>query len=80
MWTVPAVSGGLDAEIDVSLPGERLKHGGPGVGEHADSVVVPNATAVAPVNPLPMICMLVPPASGPVRGVTPLTAGGPDAS
>src|SRR5882762_7672754 len=37
--------------------------------------VGPNRTAVAPVNPLPKMVRLVPPAGGPWLGLMPLTTG-----
>ena len=39
------------------------------------AAVVPNFTAVAPVNPVPAIVTLVPPALGPELGVTLVTVG-----
>ena len=36
--------------------------------------IPPNVTAVAPVNPEPVMTTLVPPANGPLEGLTPLTA------
>ena len=36
----------------------------------------PNLTAMAPVNSLPAIVTVVPPACGPSLGVSPVTAGG----
>ena len=39
------------------------------------AAVPPIFTAVAPVNPVPVIVMLVPPASGPLPGTTPVTVG-----
>ena len=39
------------------------------------AVVAPKVTAVAPVNPLPVITAAVPPAIGPELGVTELTTG-----
>jgi hypothetical protein len=74
----PAVPGGLGAEMKVSLPDEKKQ--GPGWGPHGESVVDPKATCVAPVKPLPRICTSVPPAADPVRGLTPLTTGGPGVS
>jgi hypothetical protein len=35
----------------------------------------PNDTAVAPVNPVPVIVTEVPPATGPALGLTPVTVG-----
>ena len=37
--------------------------------------VVPKSTAVAPVNPEPVIVTVVPPAVGPLFGLTPVTVG-----
>jgi hypothetical protein len=37
--------------------------------------VVPNLTDVTPVKPVPVTVTVVPPASGPVAGVTPVTVG-----
>ena len=37
--------------------------------------MVPNVTAVAPVNPVPVIVTVVPPATGPDTGVIPVTVG-----
>jgi hypothetical protein len=39
--------------------------------------VAPNATALAPVKPVPVIVTTVPPASGPWAGDTADTVGGP---
>jgi hypothetical protein len=39
------------------------------------AVVLPNFTAVAPVNPLPVIVTVVPPAVLPLLGLTPVTLG-----
>jgi hypothetical protein len=50
--------------IDVGLSTEKLAAG-----------VAPNLTAVAPVNPVPVIAMVVPPASGPDAGLTLVTEG-----
>ena len=36
---------------------------------------VPKSTAVAPVKPVPVIVTRVPPASGPLVGLRPVTAG-----
>jgi hypothetical protein len=57
----------------VSLPAQNCP-------EQGVTVADPNATLVAPVKPLPTICTPVPPAADPVRGLTPLTIGGPTAS
>ena len=35
----------------------------------------PNVTAVAPENPVPVMITEVPPAKGPLAGLTPVTAG-----
>src|SRR5208283_2500527 len=40
-----------------------------------DAAVVPNITAVAPLNPVPVTVTEVPPATGPAAGVIPVTAG-----
>jgi hypothetical protein len=72
---VPAVPGGLGAKMTVSPPDGLLKHGPGTEGTHARSVVVPNATAVAPVKPLPRICTVVPPAAVPWPGSTASTTG-----
>src|SRR5208283_4001145 len=48
------------------------------VGEAMSSpvpAVVPNLTDVAPVNPVPVTVTVVPPATGPAAGVTPVTVG-----
>ena len=37
--------------------------------------VPPNATAVAPARPVPVIVTTFPPASGPPAGLSPVTAG-----
>lgn len=37
--------------------------------------VLPNFTLVAPVNPVPVIVIDVPPATGPLAGEMPVTAG-----
>jgi hypothetical protein len=37
--------------------------------------VVPNVTAVAPVNPVPVTVTVVPPATGPAAGEIPVTVG-----
>ena len=42
--------------------------------------LVPISTSVAPVNPDPAMTMDVPPAVGPLDGVTAVTAGGPAAA
>ena len=76
MSTVPALPGGLVAPMLLSPL--RLKQF-PDVG-HGGMVVDPNAMAVAPVKPIPVIWTPVPPAAGPPRGLTPLTTGGPPVS
>jgi hypothetical protein len=61
---VPAEPVGTVAVIDVSLP--TLK----------DVAGLPRTvTAVAPVNPVPVIVIEVPPASGPLAGETLVTVG-----
>ena len=61
---VPAEPAGAIAVIDVSLP--TLK----------DAAGLPRTvTAVAPVNPVPVIVIEVPPASGPLAGEAPVTVG-----
>ena len=42
------------------------------------AAVVPKSTAVAPVNPVPVIVTRVPPAAGPLFGLTPVTVGAAD--
>ena len=42
------------------------------------AAVVPKSTAVAPVNPVPVIVTGVPPAAGPLFGLTPVTVGAAD--
>ncbi len=37
---------------------------------------LPKWTAVAPARPVPLMVTVVPPVSGPLLGLTPLTAGG----
>ena len=39
------------------------------------AAVVPKLTAVAPVNPVPVIVTGVPPAAGPLAGLMPVTTG-----
>src|SRR5580704_11730414 len=39
------------------------------------AAVEPKSTAVAPVNPVPVIVTVVPPADGPLSGLTPVTVG-----
>src|SRR5229473_2700672 len=60
---VPSAPGGLLAPIALSPLGK--KQGPNTVGPHGTIDVAPNATAVAPVKPLPTICRPVPPATGP---------------
>ena len=43
------------------------------IGDNA--AVEPKSTAVAPVKPVPVIVMCVPPPSGPASGLIPLIAG-----
>jgi len=57
--TVPAACAGLTAVMVVSLTTVKLVAG-----------VAPNFTAVAPVKPVPLIVTEVPPAAGPLSGVT----------
>src|SRR5208282_65100 len=47
------------------------------VAESAVTVAAaePNLTAVAPASPIPLMVTVVPPDSGPVSGLTPVTAG-----
>jgi hypothetical protein len=40
-----------------------------------DAATEPKSTAVAPVNPVPLRVTVGPPASGPLDGLTPVTAG-----
>src|ERR1035437_6824331 len=63
MSTVPVVPGGETAVIAVSELTVEL------------AARPPKLTAVAPVKPLPAIVTLVPPAAGPLTGVTFVTAG-----
>ena len=39
--------------------------------------VVPNLTAVAPRNPVPVMVTVVPPVAGPLVGLTAVTVGAP---
>jgi hypothetical protein len=39
------------------------------------AAVAPKRTAVAPLNPVPVMVTVVPPASGPEVGLTPVTVG-----
>ena len=61
--TVP-VPAGLSAVIVVSLTTVK-----------SVAAVVPKSTAVAPVNPVPVIVTKVPPAAGPLVGLMPVTVG-----
>ena len=61
--TVP-VPAGLTAVIVVSLTTVRFV-----------AAVVPKSTAVAPVNPVPVIVTRVPPVVGPLVGLRPVTVG-----
>lgn len=63
---LPAVFAGVVAEIEVSFTTVK-----------AEAAVPPKDTAVAPVNPLPVIVTLVPPAKGPAVGKTEETTGAP---
>src|SRR5579863_9505880 len=63
---VPAVPAGAIAAIWPSLVTVKPAAGVP-----------PKLTAVAPVNPLPLICTALPLVVGPWLGTRPLTAGGP---
>ena len=58
------VPAGLVAVIEVSLTTVTFV-----------AAVVPKSTAVAPVNPVPVIVTVVPPASGPDVGLKPVTLG-----
>ena len=62
--TVPVRRPGWSAVIVVSLTTVKLVAG-----------VVPKSTAVAPVKLVPVIVTEVPPAGGPVVGLTPVTTG-----
>ena len=64
MSTVPAAFGGDVAMIDES---ERTVN--------VDAATAPNRTADAPEKSEPVIVTTVPPATGPVAGLTPVTAG-----
>ena len=66
MSTVPAAWAGDVAVIDVSL-----------LTVKPVAAVAPKFTAVAPVNPVPVIVTDVPPAAGPLLGVTLVTVGAP---
>ncbi len=61
--TVP-VPAGLSAVIEVSLTTLTFV-----------AAVVPKSTAVAPVNPVPVIVTRVPPAVEPLVGLRPVTTG-----
>jgi hypothetical protein len=43
--------------------------------ENVVAAALPNLTAVAPVNPVPVMVTLVPPATGPAFGRTLVTTG-----
>ena len=58
------VPAGLSAVIEVSLTTVR-----------SVAAVVPKSTAVAPVNPVPVIVTKVPPAVVPLVGLRPVTVG-----
>src|SRR4051794_8245414 len=62
--TVPAECAGAVAVIDVALLTVKVVAG-----------VAPNATAVAPVNDVPVMVTLVPPPTGPDDGETLVTVG-----
>ena len=62
--TVPAEPAGDVAVIDVALFTVKEV-----------ALVLPNFTAVAPVKLVPVIATLVPPAVGPLVGLTPVTVG-----
>jgi hypothetical protein len=62
--TVPAACAGDDAVIDVSL-----------FTVNDAAAVAPKLTALAPVNPVPVIVTEVPPAGGPLFGETLVTVG-----
>ena len=62
--TVPADSAGAVAVILLEL-----------LTVYAPAAVPPKLTAVAPVNPVPVIVTLVPPAVGPDAGLTLVTEG-----
>ena len=67
MSTVPALSAGEVAVIDVAL-----------LTVNAVAAVAPKLTAVAPVKPVPVIVTEVPPAVGPLVGLTLVTVGAGD--
>jgi len=64
MSIVPALPAGVVAVIDVALFTVKLV-----------AFVAPNFTAVAPVKFVPVIATLVPPALGPLVGLTDVTVG-----
>jgi hypothetical protein len=64
--TVPAASAGLTAVICESETKVKLVAAG-----------APNLTAVAPVNPHPVMVTVVPPAVDPEAGITEFTVGAP---
>jgi hypothetical protein len=66
MSTVAALSAGLVALIEVEELTLKLL-----------AAVVPNATAVAPVKLVPVTVTTVPPANGPLAGLTAVTVGAP---
>ena len=43
---------------------------------NAEAAVAPKLTALAPVNPVPVMVTEVPPVVGPEFGLTPVTVGG----
>ena len=61
--TAPAACAGEVAVIEVALTTVKL------------AAVPPNDTAVAPVKFVPLIVTLVPPAAGPLLGLTAVTVG-----
>ena len=63
MSTVPEPAGEV-AEIEISL-----------LTVYEAAAVPPNMTAVAPVNPVPVMVTTVPPVTGPLAGVRLVTAG-----
>ena len=62
--TAPALPAGDVAVIDVAL-----------LTVNEVAAVAPNFTAVAPVKLVPVMVTLVPPAVGPLVGLTPVTVG-----
>ena len=67
--TVPAASAGSTAVICVAELTVKLV-----------AAVLPNFTAVAPVKLVPVMTTVVPPAVGPVLGLTAVTVGTVDAA